>query len=73
MMTVYLKNHVNTIALLNFQFLFSYFQVENKIHDHKERSQIIVGSDLISKIQLLETELAEALEANNMYKSQLKR
>ncbi|RWR93834.1 protein MLP1-like protein [Cinnamomum micranthum f. kanehirae] len=48
-------------------------EVENKIHDHKERSQIIVGSDLISKIQLLETELAEALEANNMYKSQLKR
>ena len=32
-----------------------------------------IGLDSSSKIQLLENELAEALEANDMYKAQLKR
>jgi len=32
-----------------------------------------MGLDSLSKIQLLENELAEALEANDMYKAQLKR
>lgn len=74
MMAFYIKNHISAIVLLNFNFSFlSCFQVDDKLHDHKEESLIIVGSDLVSKIQLLETELAEALEANNMYKLQLKR
>ncbi|KAJ4977944.1 hypothetical protein NE237_008724 [Protea cynaroides] len=33
----------------------------------------IIGVDLLSKIQLLENELTEALEANEMYKVQLRR
>lgn len=32
-----------------------------------------VGEDFIAKVQLLEDELAEALEANNRYKLQLQR
>ncbi|XP_058076632.1 uncharacterized protein LOC131225186 isoform X2 [Magnolia sinica] len=38
-------------------------QSDNMLLEHKERPQGAV--DLVSKVQLLETELAEALEANN--------
>ncbi|KAK9124063.1 hypothetical protein Sjap_013665 [Stephania japonica] len=44
---------------------------EDRFHHSVDQNHII-GADLVSKIQSLETELAEALEANNMYKAQLK-
>ncbi|XVE75469.1 hypothetical protein DITRI_Ditri12bG0096100 [Diplodiscus trichospermus] len=46
-------------------------QVVNNIKCNNETSQV-TGVDLLSKIQNLENELAEALEANDMYKAQLK-
>ncbi|XP_022765502.1 putative WEB family protein At1g65010, chloroplastic isoform X2 [Durio zibethinus] len=45
-------------------------QVDNNQNCNNETSQV-TGVDLLSKIQNLENELAEALEANDMYKSQL--
>ncbi|KAF6134382.1 hypothetical protein GIB67_005774 [Kingdonia uniflora] len=44
-------------------------ETDKKRHDHNGRDQAL---ELMSKIQLLEIELSEALEANNMYKLQLK-
>ncbi|XWS75241.1 hypothetical protein CRYUN_Cryun01aG0068600 [Craigia yunnanensis] len=46
-------------------------QVYNNQNCYNEASQV-TGVDLLSKIQNLENELAEALEANDMYKAQLK-
>lgn len=46
-------------------------QVDDEQHYNLGRSQDI-ETDLLSKIQSLENELADALEANDMYKSQLK-
>lgn len=48
------------------------FQVDNNKNCNNETSQVS-GAELLSKIQNLENELAEALEANDMYKAQLKR
>ncbi|KDO45170.1 hypothetical protein CISIN_1g042747mg [Citrus sinensis] len=47
-------------------------QVDDEKHCNLGRSQD-VETDLLSKVQSLENELADALEANDMYKSQLKR
>lgn len=44
----------------------------NEIPDRKGRPQAGFEDDIVAKIKSLETELAEALEANNMYKLQLK-
>ncbi|KAK9168524.1 hypothetical protein Syun_000664 [Stephania yunnanensis] len=44
---------------------------EERFDDSVDQNQII-GADLVTKLLSLETELAEALEANNMYKAQLK-
>ncbi|TYH51149.1 hypothetical protein ES332_D10G254200v1 [Gossypium tomentosum] len=46
-------------------------QVDNNQNCNNETSQVS-GAELLSKIQNLENELAEALEANDMYKAQLK-
>ncbi|XVF23469.1 hypothetical protein REPUB_Repub13aG0041600 [Reevesia pubescens] len=46
-------------------------QVDDNKNCNNETSQV-KGVDLLSKIQNLESELAEALEANDMYKAQLK-
>ncbi|GAY54464.1 C2 NT-type domain-containing protein [Citrus sinensis] len=46
-------------------------QVDDEKHCNLGRSQD-VETDLLSKVQSLENELADALEANDMYKSQLK-
>ncbi|XWS56362.1 hypothetical protein CRYUN_Cryun09bG0079500 [Craigia yunnanensis] len=46
-------------------------QIDNNQNCNNETSQV-TGIDLLSKIQNLENELAEALEANDMYKTQLK-
>ncbi|KAG8480584.1 hypothetical protein CXB51_024529 [Gossypium anomalum] len=46
-------------------------QVYNNQNCNNETSQVS-GAELLSKIQNLENELAEALEANDMYKAQLK-
>ncbi|KAM7468245.1 hypothetical protein LguiB_015807 [Lonicera macranthoides] len=43
---------------------------ENSFNDGSPQS---VGADHVAKVHLLENELAEALEANNKYKSQLQR
>lgn len=51
---------------------FSTFQDNNGQHVNAASSpKIAVGT--VSRITYLESELAEALEANNMYKAQLKR
>ena len=57
--------------LLIFIFFYS-FQGDEKNGLHDKNSHA-VGGDLVSKIQLLENELDEALEANKKYKVQLKR
>ncbi|OMO62820.1 Prefoldin [Corchorus olitorius] len=49
----------------------NYTQADNNQNCNNETSQA-TGVDLLSKIQNLENELAEALEANDMYKAQLK-
>lgn len=45
----------------------------NTEYDYQDESSHAVQAELVSKVQLLENELADALEANNAYKSQLKR
>ncbi|KAF8396495.1 hypothetical protein HHK36_018118 [Tetracentron sinense] len=45
---------------------------DTNYHFHNGSPQMI-GVDPVAKIQMLENELADALEANNMYKFQLKR
>ncbi|KAL4291644.1 hypothetical protein GQ457_14G022180 [Hibiscus cannabinus] len=47
-------------------------QVGNNQNFNNETPQVSGGVDLLSKIQNLENELAEAQEANDMYKAQLK-
>ncbi|GMI86950.1 hypothetical protein HRI_002364300 [Hibiscus trionum] len=47
-------------------------QVDNNQNCNNESPQVSEGVDLLSKIQNLENELAEAQEANDMYKAQLK-
>lgn len=42
-------------------------------HRDNNGSPRVESEDLLSKIQSLEIELAEALEANEMYKAQLKK
>lgn len=56
-------------TLYYFSFL---FQIDKSQNCNNETSQD-KGVDLLSKIQNLDNELAEALEANDMYKNQLKR
>ncbi|XP_057984283.1 uncharacterized protein LOC131168676 isoform X2 [Malania oleifera] len=48
-------------------------RVGNIEYDHHDESPHSIQADLMSKIQSLENELADALEANNMYKAQLNR
>ncbi|OVA17925.1 EEIG1/EHBP1 N-terminal domain [Macleaya cordata] len=45
---------------------------DNKYHDNNGK-HLVIGADLLSKIELLENALAEALDANEMYKAQLKK
>ncbi|KAM7263359.1 hypothetical protein ACFE04_001042 [Oxalis oulophora] len=45
----------------------------NEVHDrHITEAPQETGTDVLSKIRFLETELSEALETNDMYKAQLK-
>ena len=62
---------INCSNTLSYVSLFL-FQIGNNQNCKNETSQV-TGIDPLSKIQNLENELAEALEANDMYKTQLKR
>jgi len=45
-------------------------KLDNRLQKYKAAA---AGSNMVEKVVRLETELAEAMEANNMYKSQLRR
>jgi hypothetical protein len=49
------------------------FEKDDNGHEILDGSRHAVGVDPASKVQLLENELAKALEANSMYKAQVDR
>ncbi|XP_057989354.1 uncharacterized protein LOC110662379 isoform X2 [Hevea brasiliensis] len=68
--SLHLSPHYNTITSSTSDEL-KLSQVDNK-QNCAPGDSTVMGIDSLSKIQLLESELAEALEANDMYKTQLK-
>lgn len=50
------------------------FQVNEKLEARLQKYKVAAaGNDMVERVLHLETELAEAMEANNMYKLQLRR
>ena len=67
-----LTDHLLTEALADEAFAGK--QVNEKLDNRLQKYKAVAaGSNMVEKVVHLETELAEAMEANNMYKSQLRR